>query len=170
MAHATIWLKRIFLALLALYFAKFFFNADLIFPSLLHGFVLIIHEAGHVFMAPFGRFFMFLGGSLWQIAIPALICVYFALTKQRYSAAVTLFLVGFSFLDVAVYAGDASARALPLITNDAGTHDWWNLLRMLDLLEYDWALSRLFYLEGLACYLAALFFGARYSGRIEIKS
>ncbi|MFB6272552.1 MAG: hypothetical protein ABEL51_06630 [Salinibacter sp.] len=34
-------------------------------------------------------------------------------------------------------AADAQERALPLITNDPSTHDWWMLLRGAGLLPYD---------------------------------
>lgn len=156
-------LKLIGLVLLAVFFARYFLNTGIVLSSLLHGFILVVHEAGHIFMGPLGRFFMFLGGTLWQIVVPVLICLYFALTGQRFSAAITLFLVGFAFVDAAVYIEDARARALPLITFDRNTHDWWNLLRMLDLLEYDRALARLFYLEGFACYLGAVLLGVRYA-------
>jgi len=168
--HGFNTIKLAFLGLLAVFFARYFLNTDLIINSLLHSFVLVIHEAGHIFMTPFGRFFMFLGGSLWQLVVPLLICLYFALSKQLYSAAVTLFLLGFSFLDVAVYAQDARARALPLITFDSNTHDWWNLLGMLDLLEYDQILGRLFYLEGLACYIAAVLLGLRFSRQEDVAA
>jgi len=151
------WFKLLTVLLLALFFARYFFISDDIINSFLHGFLLVLHEAGH-FMTPGGRFFVILGGTLWQIFIPIVIAVYFVLSKQFFSSSLVLFLVGFSFADSAVYVGDASARLLPLITLDASTHDWWNLLRMLGLLEYDKFLAALFYLQGwlffaLACYL-----------------
>lgn len=153
--------KLLTVLLLALFFARYFFIGDDIINSFLHGFLLVLHEAGH-FMTPFGEFFIILGGTLWQIFIPLVIAVYFVLSKQFFSCSLVLFLVGFSFVDASVYVGDASARLLPLITMDSSTHDWWNLLRILGLLEYDGFLAGLFYLQGclffaLACYLGVFF-------------
>lgn len=134
-----------------------------IIDSFLHGFLLVIHEAGHIFMMPFGEFFMILGGTLWQILLPMVIVVYFLLSRQLFSAALVLFLLGFSLLDASVYVADARARLLPLITFDASTHDWWNLLIMLELLAYDKTLARLFYLQGWLCFLLALYLGVFYA-------
>jgi len=140
----------------------FFFDDMQVMNTFLHGFLLAIHEAGH-FLTPFGRFFAILGGTLWQIFIPLTFVLYFALTRQFYSAAVVLFLVSFSFIDAAVYVGDAKARALPLITLDPGTHDWWNLLNLLGILEYDKLLASLFYLQGWLFFALACYFGVTFS-------
>jgi hypothetical protein len=45
---------------------------------------------------------------------------------------------------VSTYVADAQERALPLITNDPSTHDWWRLLRAADLLAYDDVIGGLF--------------------------
>ncbi len=136
-----------------------------IMNSFLHGFLLIIHEAGH-FMTPFGDFAAILGGTLWQIFIPLVIAVYFFLSRQFFSSALVLFLVGFSFLDASVYVGDARARALPLITFDKDTHDWWNLLLMTELLRYDQIMAGLFYIQGWLFFALACFLGIYFSRRL----
>lgn len=142
---------------------------DKIINSFLHGFLLVVHEAGHMLMQPFGEFFVILGGTLWQILLPVVIMVYFFLSRQSYSGALVLFLVGFSLVDASVYVGDARARLLPLITFDKSTHDWWNLLRMLGLLDYDKLLAGLFYLQGWLCFLLACYLGVLFSQKQEEK-
>ncbi len=98
---------------------------------------LIIHEAGHVFFAPFGWTLRILGGSLFQLILPGLFV--FSFLRHAYTPGTQLSLVwwGQNALNVSTYAADAQERALPLITNDPATHDWWQLLRAADLLAYD---------------------------------
>lgn len=147
----------------ALFFARYFFTPLDIGRAFLHGFVLVVHEAGHLLMQPFGELFMILGGTLWQLAVPLVFALYFTLTRQPFSAALLLFLVAFSLVDTSVYVGDARARSLPLLSSDVDSHDWWNMLNRLELLPYDTFLARLFYLQGLAVYLLALYTGLRYA-------
>ncbi|MEM1270008.1 MAG: hypothetical protein AAF752_04970 [Bacteroidota bacterium] len=113
---------------------------------------LLIHEAGHTFMRPFGRFIMFAGGTIFQIGVP-LIFVWSAVRfGNAFGAQVSLLWTGQNCIHVSVYAGDAQTRHLPLITNDPMTHDWWNMLRMVDLLPYDGIVAGLFYTFGLVCF------------------
>jgi hypothetical protein len=131
--------------------------------SFLHGVVLVLHEAGHMFMMFFGEFFAMLGGTFWQLALPITLVLYFFLTKQVWSASLVLFLVAFSFVDASIYVEDALERALPLITNDPDTHDWWNLLLRLNLLRYDNFLGTLYYLQGVMCFMLAVCLGLDFS-------
>jgi Zn-dependent protease with chaperone function len=151
--------KLIIVLLVTMVFARYFLTPGIVMNSWLHGFMLVVHKAGHMIMIPFGDFLTILGGTFWQIAIPVIFVVYFVLTRQFWSASLLLFLVAFSLLDASIYIADARARVLPLITNDPETHDWWNLLLKLDLLNYDQVLGRLFYLQGLSSFVLALCFG-----------
>jgi uncharacterized protein YqgC (DUF456 family) len=47
------------------------------------------------------------GGSLFQVILPAVFVGYFVWREQYYSAAIVLFWVGQSILNVWVYAADA---------------------------------------------------------------
>jgi len=109
---------------------------------------LVFHEAGHIILIPLGSFMSTLGGSLFQVLIPA-ICL-FAFLKQRngFAAAAMLWWAGQNLIDVAPYIGDASAQRLILLGGVTGRdvpgyHDWNNLLTRLDMLEYDQALAGL---------------------------
>lgn len=95
---------------------------------------LIIHEAGHFIFGFFGEFIMIAGGSLFQVIMPALFVSYFWYNEKYYSAALVLFWVGESILNVSVYAGDAVALQLPLLGGQDSVHDWNYLLSSLNLL------------------------------------
>jgi hypothetical protein len=106
--------------------------------SFLHGPLLVFHEAGHVLFRLFGEWMMFLGGTLGQLLMPALIVVAF-LWKNRdpFGAAVGLWLLGVSLLDVAPYMVDALDPQLMLLsgsTGEDGGHDWIYLFDSMGLL------------------------------------
>jgi len=105
---------------------------------------LIIHEAGHVFFAPFGWTLRILGGSLFQLILPGLFVFSFLRRSYRPGVQISLVWLGQNALYVSTYAADAQERALPLITNDPSTHDWWNLLQAAGLLPYDDVVGGLF--------------------------
>ncbi len=130
-----------------------FFRAGTVL-RFIHGVDLIIHEAGHVFFLVFGQFLHVLGGSLLQVAVPALCAVYFFWQRQPASFAVALFWMGESITDVAIYMADARAMALPLL--GGGHHDWNYLLGTLGLLGAAGFLATLTYGLGALIILAAL--------------
>ncbi len=61
--------------ILALY--GFWILRDVAQFRLLDNIDLAIHEAGHVFFGPFGEFIGFLGGTLFQLIVPATFLGYF---------------------------------------------------------------------------------------------
>ncbi len=101
---------------------------------LIDGVNLLIHEAGHFVFRPFGEFMMIAGGSLFQVIMPALFVAYFLYLSKLYSAALVLFWVGESLINVSVYAGDSLALQLPLLGGEDSFHDWNYLLSTLNLL------------------------------------
>ncbi len=69
----------------------------------------------------------------------------------------SLVLLGFSWLDVAGYAADGGARQLPLIGGlGKESHDWYNLLTQINILEHDLTFALCFVALGTICYLWAL--------------
>ncbi|MCW9708277.1 hypothetical protein [Fodinibius salsisoli] len=149
---------------LALNYNIFFaVNYDYPFPlGVIHlfidNFLLIVHEAGHTFFSILGvRFITILGGSLFQILLPLMILSYFWVNHQKIGIQLSLCLVGYSWLDVACYAADGSARQLPLIGGlGAKSHDWYNLLHQVNALEHDITFGVIFSVLGILCYTAAL--------------
>jgi hypothetical protein len=119
---------------------------------------LIFHEAGHVIFMFFGQFITTLGGSLLEILIPFSIVLYFTYTKQYFSASFSSWWLSTALLSVSIYAKDAKERTLPLITNDINTHDWYNLLNQMNLLNYDDVFGYIFWCGGLVSAGFILFF------------
>ena len=100
---------------------------------------LPIHEFGHLLFRPFGQFLMVAGGSLFQVIFPAVFVGYFIWQRSLYSAAIVLFWVGQSILNVWVYASDAVVMQLVLTSGFTGSegsfHDWNYLLTATGLLS-----------------------------------
>jgi hypothetical protein len=117
---------------------------------------LIVHEAGHFFFRPFGWTLYLLGGSLFQLLLPSLFVWHFLRGGYRPGVQVALAWLGQNALNVSTYAADAQERALPLITGDPASHDWWQLLRAADLLAYDDVIGHLFLALALLVFVGAV--------------
>ena len=109
------------------------------FTSFLHGPLLVFHEAGHVIFRLLGEFMMFLGGTLGQLLMPAILggALLFK-NRDPFGASIGLWLLGASFLDVAPYVYDALDPQLMLLsgtTGEEGGHDWIYLLKATGLLR-----------------------------------
>lgn len=103
-----------------------------IFDSFMHNILLPIHEAGHIFLIPFGEFMTILGGSLFQLALPFAIAVAFAIRNlDNFAAALGLWWTSVSLLDLSPYIYDALHPQLTMLgghTGEDGPHDWIYLL------------------------------------------
>ncbi|GGJ34842.1 hypothetical protein [Deinococcus roseus] len=150
------WAGLLFMAGVVLFY---FFRPETY--SLLDYANLIFHEAGHILFGPFGELMMYLGGSLTQILIPLLCSGFFAYKKDVYSSSITLLWAVQNMINVSVYIGDARARNLPLITDDPDTHDWWNILLILNMLQKDHLLAKVVVFWAALLYVVALFLGIR---------
>ena len=99
---------------------------------------LPIHETGHIVFRLLGEFMGIAGGSLFQVIVPAVFVGYFVWNGKYYSAAIVLFWVGQSVLNVYVYAADAVKMQLVLTSgltgSEGGFHDWNYLLTETGLL------------------------------------
>lgn len=107
----------------------------------MHNVNLVFHEAGHVFFRPFGWFMTILGGSLFQLIMPAFLAGMF-LFKYRnpFGAAVCTWWLGQSFVDLTPYIDDALEQKLPLLgghtgADAPGNHDWANILGEFNVME-----------------------------------
>jgi hypothetical protein len=111
-------------------------------PSgLMHGSLLVFHEAGHVLFMPFGEFLMVLGGSLFQLLVPAFFVGYFAWRRDPFAVCFAALYLAASMVDVGVYIADARAGELPLLGGERSNHDWTYLLIELNALEKDTAIG-----------------------------
>ena len=136
--------KLIFAAILTIYFLWIAYNP--LAGSFMDLVDLPIHETGHFVFAPFGEFMGFAGGSLLQIIMPAAFVGYFVWKQSYYSAAIVLFWVGQSILNVFVYAQDAVTMLLPLV--GGGIHDWNWMLSRLGWLDYTKSIAGMIRLVG----------------------
>jgi hypothetical protein len=139
--------------------------------SLLHGSILIFHEAGHVIFLPFGEFMMVLGGSLFQLMVPLFLVGYFLRRRDFYAACFAALYLAASMHNLSVYIADARAGQLPLLGGERSNHDWTFLLIELELLERDVAIGS--FVHNLAMLvlwpslLVGLWLGWQPSGRPE---
>ena len=161
---AAFWGRTALLAALALWSAKFILNGidwESIGGSFLHGANLAFHEFGHLFFRPLGEFMGILGGSLFQVLLPlALLAVFAVRQRDNFAAAVALWWCGQNFVDLAPYIRDAEYRVLPLVGGGGEeSHDWGNLLTMLDAVDSCYALARTSFTLGALVMLAALAWG-----------
>jgi hypothetical protein len=128
--------KLIFSALLTIYFLWIAYAP--MQGSFLDLVDLPIHETGHLIFRLFGEFLGVAGGSLFQVIFPAVFVGYFVWRFQYYSAAIVLFWVGQSILNVWVYASDAVVMQLVLTSGFTGSegsfHDWNYLLTSTGLI------------------------------------
>lgn len=132
--------------------------------SFLHGVLTVFHEAGHVIFGIFGEWLGVLGGTLGQLLMPALLCAAL-LTRQRdpFGAAIGLWFVGVSLLDIAPYMYDALHPQLMLLTGttgEDGPHDWIHLFSSLGWLHKAQAIGTATHRLGALVVLLALAWGA----------
>ena len=162
MQRAILVLKSAGLAYLGylLYFLTF--NYDPSSPSFSPPFVLwlldtinlFIHEAGHFFLKPFGRWIYVMGGSFIQVFLPLLLAL-LGLRQHYRLAILPAFWCGENLVNVSVYIRDAPFRHLKLIAKGV-THDWNWLLS--DNLESSGVLADIVF--GVGVLLCSLAIGA----------
>lgn len=133
--------------------------------SFLHGPLLVFHEAGHVVFMLFGEFMTIAGGTLGQLIMPGILCGALLIkNRDPFGAAIGLWLVGASLLDIAPYAYDALQPQLMLLGgrtgDDGGPHDWIYLLTKLGLLKRAHGVGYVLYLLGAITLLISVWWGA----------
>ena len=128
---------------------------------------LPIHETGHLIFRIFGEFMTIAGGSLFQVIVPGIFVGYFIWHFKYYSAAIVLFWVGQSILNVYVYASDAVVMQLVLTSGFTGTegsfHDWNYLLTRTGLIGSTKIVAGLIRMVGTLTILAAVVGSIYYS-------
>ena len=118
---------------------------------------LAIHETGHLLFGFAGETLMLLGGTLFQLLVPAAFVVALWRNGDRHGATVPLWWMGQNCWNVSVYVRDARAQELPLV--GGGEHDWAILLANWDWLNRDQALADAVHLVGVVLYVVAIIGG-----------
>lgn len=157
--------KLIFAGVLAVYFLWIAY--DPMQGSFLDMVDLPIHETGHLLFRLLGEFMMVAGGSLFQVIVPAVFVGYFYWHEKYYSAAIVLFWVGQSILNVFVYAADAVVMQLVLTSGLTGSegsfHDWNYLLTTTGLIGATKTVAGVIRLFGTLTIIAAGVFSVYFS-------
>ncbi len=132
----------IFLIFYSLKFFSFWINKE-VMNNYIHWANLIFHEAGHFIFLPFGKFITILWWSIFQCLVPIIVIWVFLFREYNpFWASIWLWWLWENLTDIALYIYDASERSLPLIGwLSKESHDWWNLLTMTGLLDYDFLLG-----------------------------
>lgn len=119
---------------------------------------LIIHEAGHTIFGLFGwRFLTVLGGTLLQMLIPFVLFIVSWRNRQIIAAQLSLYWLGFAWLDSAAYCADAYSQDLPLIGNlPKSSHDFLNILSDLNILDHYMTVAWVLYFIGILILLSGI--------------
>jgi hypothetical protein len=115
---------------------------------------LPIHETGHLVFSPFGEFMQFLGGTLFQLIMPAIFVGYFLKRDDKHAASVVLWWIAQSCWNISVYVKDARSQDLNLV--GGGEHDWAYLLGRLGWLKQDQRIGQFIWLVGVLIYVVAI--------------
>lgn len=107
---------------------------------------LAFHEAGHIFLSPFGETIMTMGGTIFQLAFPAGIGIHFFMTGQDLGWRLCVFWFGENLLNVSIYMKDAIKQNLPLV--GGGTHDWTWLFEKAGVLGRAELIGKSFFIAG----------------------
>ena len=116
---------------------------DPAYSSIFAGVNLGFHEMGHAALGWFGnRMLTTAGGTLFEVGVPVAAGIYLWV-KQRdpFGAAFCLFWMGTALFGAGVYAADARAQALPLVSPfgpvDVDSHDWTVMLLRIGRISQD---------------------------------
>jgi hypothetical protein len=118
---------------------------------------LAIHETGHLVFAFDGEVLTVMGGTLFQLIVPAVFAVALWRRGDRHGATVPLWWLGQNCWNISVYVRDARTQELPLV--GSGEHDWAFLLDQAGWLERDQTVGGAVYLMGVVLYVIAIVAG-----------
>ena len=161
--------KAILFLLLAIWSTSFLFasiESNVVGHSFMHMVNLPFHEAGHIVFSFFGSLIKALGGTLSQLLMPAVcLCVLLLRTRDAFGAAVALWWLAESFMDIAPYINDSRSLNLMLLGGVTGKdvpdyHDWEFILKKLGLLQMDHMLAYMAQGTGIVLMVTALVWAA----------
>jgi hypothetical protein len=140
--------------------------ADPAATSIFSGITLAFHEMGHAAFSWLGnRILTTAGGTIFQVGVPVAAGAYLAV-KQRdpFGAAVCAFWLGTALVEAGVYAADARAQALQLVSPfgsvDVDSHDWTVMLMKFGKLSKDQEIGAFLVGAGRVAIVGSLLAGA----------
>jgi hypothetical protein len=110
------------------------------FPKYMDLVFVPVHEGGHLVFGWLGQFIAVAGGTILQLAAPAMLAIYFVFRRQPQGVTFCTFFLFEQFGPIATYMADARAQELPLLTVGSGDdviHDWNYLFGKLGVLAHD---------------------------------
>lgn len=144
--------------------------------SIFSGINLGFHEVGHVVFSWFGsNILTAAGGTILELAVPCLAGAYL-LIRQRdpFGATVCFFWLGTALVGAGVYAADARAQALPLVSPfgpvDVDGHDWTVILMKYGRLSRDQEIGGALQSAGMTTMLVAMIAGALVLRLMAVRS
>lgn len=158
------WVRAPLLAVLAWIGWRIFENP--LAPSIFDGITLGFHEMGHAFFSWSGhRILTAAGGTLFQLGVPLAAALYLLLRQNDpFGATVCLFWLGTALVGAGIYAADARAQALPLVSPfgpvDVDSHDWTVVLMKYGMLSRDEVIGGWLQRTGFVAMLVSLLLGA----------
>ena len=158
------WVRAPVLLVLVLILRGYF--GDPQHSSIFDGVNLAFHEMGHAAFFWLGdRILTTAGGTIFQLGIPIAAGAYL-LFKQHdpFGAAVCVFWLGTAMFGAGIYAADARAQALPLVSPfgpvDSDSHDWTVMLLKWGMLSRDQEIGGALRSGGITAMVLALAVGA----------
>ncbi|MEM7416548.1 MAG: hypothetical protein AAF389_13670 [Gemmatimonadota bacterium] len=134
--------------------------------SIFSGINLGFHEMGHaLFFWSGDTILIAAGGTILEVTIPLAAGAYLAIRQRDpFGAVVCAFWWGTALVGVGLYAADARAQALPLVSPfgpvDVDSHDWTVILMKYGKLSRDQEIGGAIQTAGMTTMLVALIAGA----------
>jgi hypothetical protein len=98
---------------------------------------------------------MVYGGTIFQLAFPAVVAIHFARRVEPVGMAMAVVWLGENLLNVARYMADARAQELPLV--GGGEHDWTEIFLRWGVLAKDVKIAGFTRWLGVALMVGAVF-------------
>ncbi len=138
-ARGRMWIPRALLLIILIYI-EILKIRDPTRWTIFYGITLGFHEMGHLVFAWAPHFITAIMGSVFQLAVPVVVIVYFLRQPDYFGMSVGGFWLSYSMAELSVYVGDARSRDLPLVgfaSQEDLEHDWNYILGALHMLPAD---------------------------------
>ena len=160
-ASGRMWVPRALLLVVLLYI-EILKIRDATRWTIFYGITLGFHEMGHLVFAWAPHFITALMGSVFQVAVPAIVIVVFYRQPDYFGMSVGGFWLSYSLYELSAYVGDARSQDLPLVgfaSQEDLEHDWHYLLGKMHMLPLDHFFAFVLKLIAFGAGAASLAFG-----------